>query len=169
MKEDCMQKIHFIQLNEREDEEIRISYPSLPGLLPSDRTLVLNLETRTMSVLSNGPVLLIEQQFSINELGMLVPLLEFFPHYCPYEVLLAHISSNTVTYASIAYCRQRLQEALSSGRWQQELRPIRRALSSLRNKLHRFDLEISNVRERGCSLTSLRSTSLSSRRSFEHT
>ena len=168
MKEGRMKKTHPIQLKEREEVETRISYPSLPGLLTSDRTLVLNLETRTLSILSDGPVLIMEQQFSVNETSMLVPLLESFPHYCPYEVLLANISSNSVTAASIAYCRQRLQEALSRGIWQQELRPIRRALSSLRNKLHRFDLEISNVRERGCSLTSLRTASLSRPRSLEH-
>jgi hypothetical protein len=162
-----MQKTHPIQIKQHEEVGSKISYPSVPGLLPSDRTLVLNLEARTLSILSEGPVLIMEQQFSVNEMSMLVPLLESFPHYCPYEVLLAHISSNSVSAASIAYCHQRLQEALDSGIWQQELRPIRRALSSLRNKLHRFDLAISNVRERGCSLTSLRSASLSGPRSFE--
>lgn len=150
-----MQKTHPSQLKQREEVENKIYYPSLPGLLPLDRTLVINLEARTLSVLADGPALIMEQQFSVNEMSMFVPLIESFPHYCPYEVLLAHISLNNVTATSIAYCRQRLQEALSRGKWQQELRPIRRALSSLRNKLHRFDLEVSNVRERGCSLTSL--------------
>jgi hypothetical protein len=69
--------------------------------------------------------------------------------------LLAYISSNVVTEASIAYCRQRLQEAIRRGAWQQELRPIRRALSSVRNKLAHFGLGISNVREMGSSLISL--------------
>jgi hypothetical protein len=110
-------------------------------------------------MLTDGPMLLMEQQFSLNELRIIVPLLELYPHYCPYEVLLAHISSNIVTEASIAHCRQRLQEALSRGTWQQELRPIRRALSSLRNKLKHFELGISNVRERGSSLISLASRS----------
>ena len=101
-----------------------------------------------------------QQQFSDNEMRLIVPILESYPHYCPYEVLLSHISSDTVTAATIARCRQRLEEAQKRGRWQQELRPVRRALSSLRNKLHCFDLEVSNIRERGCSLTSLASTSL---------
>src|SRR6266496_1083505 len=61
----------------------------------------------------------------------------------------------TVTETSIARCYQRLQEAQDNGTWQQELRPIRRALSSLRTKLRQFDLEISNIRERGCSLAGL--------------
>ncbi len=163
-----MQKTHSIHPKQREEGETKISHPSLPGLLPSGQTLALNQETRTLSLLTDGPALIMEQQFSVNEMSVLVPLLESFPHYCPYEVLLAHVSSNFVTETSIVYSRQRLQEALSRGTWQQELRPIRRALSSVRNKLHHFDLAISNIRERGCSLTSLMSASLSTPCSFEH-
>jgi hypothetical protein len=150
-----MQKTQSFHPTQREEGDTRISHLSLPGLLSPSRTLALNLEARTLSLLTEGPTLLMEQQLSVNELRVIVPLLESYPYYCPYEVLLAHISSPTITPASIERCRQRLQEALSSGIWQQELRPIRRALSSLRNKLHHFDLGISNVRERGCGLTSL--------------
>lgn len=140
------------------EEGTKISHISLQGLLPTGHKLALNLEIRTLSLLSDGPVLIAEQQFSDNEIRLIVPILKSFPHYCPYEVLLSHLSSNTVNAASIALWRQRLEEAQINGTWQQELRPIRRALSSLRNKLHRFGLEISNVRERGCSLTSLTSS-----------
>lgn len=154
-------KTQSIHLKKPEEVETKILHLSLPDLLPSGRILALNLEARTLSLLTEGPVLIIEQQFSVNEMSVLVPLLKSFPHYCPYEVLLAHISSNFVTTNSIERCRQRLQEALSRGAWQQELRPMRRALSSLRNKLHLFDLEISNVRERGWSLTNLMSVSSS--------
>jgi hypothetical protein len=97
----------------------------------------------------------VEQQLSANEMHLLVPILDSFPHYCPYEILLSHLTIKVVTAASIARCRQRLQEAQACGKWEQELRPVRRALSSLRNKLYRLDLGISNVRERGCGLTSL--------------
>lgn len=137
--------------------EIKISYFSLPGLLPGDQLLALNLETRTLSLLSQGPLLIMEQQFSVNEMRVILPILEAFPHYSPYEVLLAHLSSETVSAASIARWRQRLQEAHHQGSWRHELRPLRRALSSLRTKLHYFDLEITNIRERGCSLTNLSS------------
>ncbi len=152
-----MQKTYSNRLKQSEAVETNISHLSLPDLLPPDRKLVLNLETRTLTLLSEGPTLLVQQQFSSNQLHVLVPLLESYPYYCPYEVLLAHISSNVVTEASIAYCRQRLQEAISRGTWQEELRPIRRALSSVRNKLGHFGLGISNVRERGSSLISLTS------------
>lgn len=152
-----MFKAQPVSRNQDNEVGTKISHFSLPGLLPPGLTFALNLETRTLALLTEGPLLMREQRLSVNEMCVFMPILEAFPHYCPYEELLAHISTNMVTPASIARCRQRLQEAQSHGTWQQELRPIRRALSSLRNKLHSFQLEISNVRERGCSLTSLTS------------
>lgn len=149
---------------QRDKEATTISHSSPEGLLPVDQTLVINLETRTISLLSDGPTLIVEQQLSINELHLLVPILHAFPHYCPYEVLLSHLITNVVSEASIERCRQRLQEAQDCGRWEQELRPVRRALSSLRNKLCRLDLGISNIRERGCGLISLAAQSPEPRR-----
>jgi len=139
------------------EAEIKITHFRLQGLLPQNQALALNLSTRTLSLLAEGPQQIMEQQFSANEMRMMVPIIESFPHYCPYEVLLSYISTNNVTPASIAHSRQCLQEALNCGTWQQELRPVRRALSSLRRKLHKFDLEISTIRQRGCSITSLTS------------
>ena len=144
--------MHITQQNER---EINISHFSPSRLLPARQTLAINLETRTISLLSEGPTLIVEQQLSANEVHLLMPMVDFFPHYCPYEVFLSYLSTKVVTEASIERCRQRLQEAQACGSRQQELRPIRRALSSLRNKLYRLGLGISNVRERGCSLISL--------------
>ncbi len=153
MKEDYMRTTHSTHNKRNGKAEINISYFSLPGLLPGDQLLALNLGTRTLSLLSKGPLLIMEQQFSVNELRVILPILEAFPHYSPYEVLLAHLSSGTVSATSIARWRQRLLEVQHQGSWRHELRPLRRALSSLRSKLHNFDLEITNIRERGCSLT----------------
>ncbi len=139
----------------REGERSNLHF-SLPGLLSSDQKLALNLETRTLSLLAGGPQLMIVQQFTTNELRIILPIMESYPHYCPYEVMIAHLASSNVTMGSIARWRQRLQEAQLRGSWQQELRPLRRALTSLRVKLHSFNLEVSNIRERGCSLTNLR-------------
>jgi hypothetical protein len=150
-----MLKTEDIQIKPYTEVEAGISHFSPQGLLPPGQTLAVNLETRTISVLSDGPTLIVQQQLSANELHLLVPILDYFPHYCPYEVFLSYLSAKVVTEASIERCRQRLLEAQASGRWQQELRPVRRALSSLRNKLYRLNLGISNMRERGCSLTSL--------------
>ena len=149
-----MLRTHDTQIK-RHQEATTISHSSPEGLLPIDQTLVINLETRTISLLSVGPTLIVEQQLSANEMQLLVPILDSFPHYCPYEVLLSHLTTKVVTLATIERCRRRLQEAQACGRWEQELRPVRRALSSLRSKLYRLNLGISNVRERGCGLTSL--------------
>jgi hypothetical protein len=150
-----MQKIQPIYAKRAKEVNSKISHLSLHGLLSPGYTLALNQETRTISLLSDGPLLVTEQQFSDNEMRLIVPILESFPHFCPYEVLLAHLTSNTVTPVIISRCRQRLEEAQMNGTWQQELRPVRRALSSLRGKLNAFNLSISNIRERGCSLTSI--------------
>jgi hypothetical protein len=150
-----MRTTHQTRFKKNGKAEIKISYYSLPGLLPGDQLLALNLETRTLSLLSHGPLLIMEQQFSVNEIRVISPILDAFPHYSPYEVLLAHLSSDNISATSIARWQQRLQEAQLQESWRHELRPLRRALSSLRSKLHNFDLEITNIRERGCSLTSL--------------
>jgi len=154
-----MLRTQDIQVKQLNEGETRIFHFSPQGLLPPGRTLAINLETRTMSLLSDGPTLIAERQLSANEMHLLVPILDYFPHYCPYEVFLSYLSTKVVTEASIERCRQRLKEAQARGRWEQELRPVRRALSSLRTKLYRLDLGISNVRERGCSLISLTSQS----------
>ena len=128
---------------------------NLPGLLSDNRLLALNIETRSLSLLADGPRLIMGQQFSVNEMRVFLPILESFPHYCPYEVLLANMESDDVTASYIAFCRKKLLEAQESGTWTFEMRPLRRTLSSLRKKLHPFNLEISTIRERGCNLTSL--------------
>ena len=148
-----MQKSQLTRIKPGE-AEVQISHFTLAGLLPEGQVLALSKATRTLSLLEEGQ-LKADQQFSVNEMRILLPILPAFPHYCPYEVLLAHIASQNVSDHAIHLCRQRLYDARDQGSWQQELRPIRRALSSLRSKLHCFGLEISNIRERGCSLTSL--------------
>jgi hypothetical protein len=86
---------------------------------------------------------------------MLVPIFESFPYYCPYEVLFAHLTSEVITPTIIDRCRKYLQEAQNHGNWQQELRPVRRAISTLRRKLDCFQLRISTVRDMGYALTGL--------------
>ncbi len=139
------------------DSEVNVSYFSLRGLLPDGLVLALHPDVRTLSLLGQGPELLSQQQFSDSELRMLKAILEAFPFYCPYEVLLASVTTHAVDASTITQSRQKLQTAQCRGEWRQELRPVRRALSSLRYKLHTFHLEISIVREGGCNLTCLTS------------
>jgi len=150
-----MQKISVLHEKAYTKGVEAISYLSLPGLLSENQQLAINVKKRILSLLAEGPVLLEQQQLTDNEMRVFMPILESFPQSCPYEVLLSSLSSATVDSASSTLWQRRLKEAQKSRTWHQELRPLRRALSSLRGKLHFFGLAIATARERGCNLTSL--------------
>jgi len=125
---------------------------SLKGLLPAGHMLALNLALGTLSLISNttdGAKLTAEQQFTNSEICVLRPMLESYPHFCPYEVLLASFNSGHVTEQAIDRCRQRLQEAQEEGVWDQEMRPIRNVLSRTRLKMHTFGIDIFSILETG--------------------
>src|ERR1700737_848357 len=125
---------------------------SLQGLLPAGHTLALNTVLGTLSHLickQDRPHMLLEQQFTTSEICVLMPLLEAYPYYCPYEVLLASFNSGRVTETTIARCRQRLQEAQEAGVWDQEMRPVRNVLSRTRLKMHTFEVDIFSILETG--------------------
>lgn len=130
-----------------------VAYFSLQDFLPAGQRLVLHRETRTLSLIEEGPRLLEQQVFSDKELRVILAILEVFPHYCPYEVLLACVTRPATTELTVKQCRRRLQESHERGTWYQDMKPLRRVLSTLRPKLQAFRLEISTLRERGCSLT----------------
>lgn len=145
-----------LNLPKKKSEE-PIVYFSLPNLVQGNHRLILHKELRTLSLISeedNGPHLLQQEILTDNELQVIVPIFNAFPYYCPYEVLLANIMSRTTLQPTVKNWRLRLLEAQGNGTWQQEIRPVRRTLSSLRRKLYPFGLEISTVREKGCSVTS---------------
>jgi hypothetical protein len=135
-----------------------ISHFTLSHLLPEDHLLVLNEQIHVLSLLTIGPSIITQQQLTVNEMRIVIPILKSFPQYCPYEVLLLQLFADTVTPISLRSWQQRLSKARSLGTWQREMRPLRRTLSSLRGKLRAFDLEISTVREMGCSVTRLTPT-----------
>jgi hypothetical protein len=125
---------------------------SLQGLLPVEHTLALNTTLGTLAYLTynqDRPQMLIEQQFTTSEICVLMPLLESYPYYCPYEVLLASFTHGHVTETAIERCRQRLQEAQEGGVWDQEMRPVRNVLSRTRIKMRSFNIEISSILETG--------------------
>jgi len=93
--------------------------------------------------------MLMEQQFTTSEICVLLPLLEAYPYYCPYEVLLASFNNGRVTEATITRFRQRLQEAQEAGIWDIEMRPVRNVLSRTRLKTRAFGIEISSILETG--------------------
>ena len=134
--------------------EEAISHFEMTGLLPEDQTLAMNTRLGTLALLTSDPatvhpLILAEQQFSSSEMSVLVPLLQSYPHYCPYEVLLSNFNSGTTTEASIERFRLRLQEAQFAGVWDYEMRPVRNILSRTRFKLRDFCVEISSIIEIG--------------------
>lgn len=133
---------------------------TLANLLPDDQTLALNTRLGTLALLTNQsetihPILLGEQQFSSSEMSVLIPLLQLYPHYCPYEVLLANFNCGNTAEATIERFRVRLQEAQFAGVWDYEMRPVRNILSRTRFKLRDLGIEISSILETGYILTSL--------------
>jgi hypothetical protein len=135
-----------------EQENENILHFSLEGPLLVSHTLALNMTLGTLSYLScsdGQPQLLLQQQFTNSELSMLRPLLESFPHYCPYEVLFASFYHGTITDQMVAHYRRRLQAALETDVWEQEIRPVRNVLSRTRLKLRAFGINILSILETG--------------------
>jgi hypothetical protein len=131
-----------------------IMHFKMAGLLPEGQTLALNTRLGTLALLATNPetshpTLLAEQQFSSSEMSVLVPLLQMYPHYCPYEVLLASFNCGDTSEATVDRFRLRLQEAQFAGVWDYEMRPVRNILSRTRFKLRDFGIEISSILETG--------------------
>jgi hypothetical protein len=154
-----MQAVHAPKVKTQEDSQsqpksgvLEMLYFPPGGILPAGHTLVLNTALGTLSYLSKGvdrPRLEMQQQFTASELSLLLPLLELFPHYCPYEVMFASFYNGTITDETVEHCRQRLYEALERGTWDQQLRPLRNVLSRTRMKLRPFGIDISSILETG--------------------
>src|SRR5260370_39805493 len=95
---------------------------ALDGLLPDGHMLALNLSLGTLSLIANSPThlypdLLAEQQFTTTELCVLLPLLKAYPHYCPYEVLLASFNHGNVNEASVDRSWEGWHEARVEESW----------------------------------------------------
>jgi hypothetical protein len=129
-------------------ENDQILHFSLQSALPEGHTLALNTDFGTLLYIvceDGNPRLVMQEQFTSTEMSVLMPLLEMFPYYCPYEVMYAGFYSGKVDERSIARCRQRLQDAQEGGVWDQEMRPVRGALSRTRLKLRSFGIDISSI------------------------
>ena len=125
---------------------------SLHDVLMEESELALNTTLGTLShltVVDGHPRMVTEQQFTVSEMCVLMPLLDAHPYYCPYEVLLASFNTGRTTEKEIALCRIRLQEAQEAGQWDLEMRPVRNVLSRTRLKTRGFGIEISSILETG--------------------
>lgn len=127
----------------------------LPGLLPAQHRLVLNtfcsvLSTYILTELAPEGIVA-QQVVTEHEMYALVALLEAYPDYCPYEVLLAAITDVTIDQA-----RQVLHQAIAHKTLAQELKSQRKLISQCRVKLSLFHLDIRSVHAMGYVLAAKR-------------
>jgi hypothetical protein len=134
-----------------------IIHYSLSGLLEDDEQLAVNLQTRTISLLTirNDKAALAEQQtFTTGEMYVLLPLLASYPYFCGYDTLLASFNTGRTTEKDVERAHKRLQYALDEGTWDQEMRPARNVLSRARLKFRAFGIEIMSILATGYMLVS---------------
>ena len=125
---------------------------SLADALPAGHVLVINRNLGVLSLImakDEHICMLDEQQFTSSEMNIVLPLLDAFPYYTPYEVLYAHFYSNAVTEHTVSVARTHLQEAQEEGTWELEMRALRTTLSRARLKLRMLGLNISSILETG--------------------
>ncbi len=133
-----------------QQENEKILHFSLQNSLPEAHTFALNKTFGTLSYLAcderGMPRLLRQEQFTSTEMSVLLPLLEMFPYYCPYDMLYASFyGGGKTTEQSLKQAREHLEEAEVEGVWEQEMRPIRCALSRTRLKIRSFGIDISSI------------------------
>ena len=116
---------------------------ALDGLLQAQQILVVNPSIRTATLLSHAPdgeaQVIAQQHFSPNGMLVLVPLLQSYPYYCPYEVLLASLFS-----LSLDEARRQLQDIRDIA-----IRSVRRAIGSLIAGLRALGLQVRSIRNAG--------------------
>lgn len=112
----------------------------LDGLYPPNLRLIVNPQLRTATLFSDAAGheahILAQQHFSPNGMRLLIPLLRAYPHYCPYDTLLAHLFTLSPEEA-----RQHLH-----GSWERAIRPVRRTIGSLATGLQALGLSVCNIR-----------------------
>ncbi len=124
----------------------------LPGLLPSGQALIINEEEQLdhfiMSQLSGEVHGLVAQHlFSEGEFYALLALLEVWPDYCPYEVLLAALSDTPVEQA-----RQVVHQAIEGKALDTLLNPLRNLFARCRPRLRDFGIDVGSRRGLGYQL-----------------
>ncbi len=125
---------------------------SIRMLIPDDFRIELNEDGRIISLLNvNVAHIVAQQQFTKNEWSILMALIESHPHPATRENLLSRLTS-----LSPDDCRKTIQEAQeeSAMALKRELKPVYRALSGIRIKLHELlpSLQVCLIRNIGYTL-----------------
>lgn len=130
-------------MNRQKDEQPEEGiWFSLPELLPPDYKLRVNPVLRTVSLYchtSGGLKVVLERQFSPNGIRVLLPILSTSPHYCSYETILASL---------FELSPQESHKLLEENRVI-SMRPLRRAIGSIRKQLREFGLKVHSFRGLG--------------------
>jgi hypothetical protein len=141
----------------RDDSTQQFRFFPLPKLLPEGHVLVVNthpysLSTFVLTQLSAEVHGLVAQEVLTElEMYVLLALLEFYPQYCPYEVLRAAITDEMLNHA-----RTTVHRAIDHKTLNHSMKPIRNVLSRCRAKLHVFGIDIRSIHAEGYILTALR-------------
>jgi hypothetical protein len=146
-----MQSVQTVHSTQKASKDVFLHF-SLQDALPSGHVFVINRKLGTLAHIATKDEhvrLLGEQQFTVSEMNVLLPLLDAFPFYSPYEVLYAHFYSDDVTEQVITRTRTDLQKAQEEGTWDQEMRSVRTTLSRTRLKLRVLGLNVSSILETG--------------------
>ena len=121
---------------------------SLQDLLPASHVLTVHLRkflVCELAAIDAMPYLLWQEVLTSTELSVLLPVLEWFPYYCPHEVVFARFTHPAATEQEIERARTQLQEAQETGIWDQTIRPARSAISRTRLKLRPHGLDLVSV------------------------
>ena len=126
-----------------------IVYAHLPGLLPAGQVLALHRSLHLLLCLRcerGEPRLQCIVPLTLEEERTLVPLLQAFPTYAPYALVLKSIENSTIEEA-----QERLNTAWLQGEaaWAAFLQPMRTVLKGLRVKLHACSVETVAVQRTG--------------------
>ncbi len=91
-----------------------------------------------------------------GELKIALPLFEYAdrdpPVYCPHAILHSIHYFNDASEYHVAISQQRLYEAHEYGMVEEEIRPVRNAISRIRFKLKPLGLDVSSLMSRGYTL-----------------
>ena|GEM_PF-1604147 len=147
------------RITPKQDDDLRLFL--LEGLLPAGQALSVNTTHLIISLVStaqvNGNPVLLERPVTENNMRLLLALLES-PHCCPHEVLCASLlcsyqgllagifwpdsAASQEWRGAVEESHRILWHAHMLGTWKKELKPLYKALSETRPKLHPFGLEI---------------------------
>jgi hypothetical protein len=147
-----------------------ISHFSLQGILEPQYSLAVDRTSGLVALLAlkeGRSSLEASMLLTPSELCILLPLLESYPYYCPYDVLLASLAGQP-TEQDIARAKERLEDALDEGTWDIEIRPVRNILSRTRIKIRALGITILSIIETGYILDKFHRRSLSNIPNLPH-